>query len=318
MLKSYAAYNTEEDIRKKSSSGGIFSLLANEIIERSGAVYGVSMSDDCYSAEFIRVTSKDALARLRSSKYFQAKVGRTFLNVKQDLETGMQVLFSGTGCQINGLKCFLGKEYDNLICVDVVCHGVPSPDLWKRYALYQEAKYGKLTFVNFRCKDDGWKNFGLKENALLIPKSKDAFLQMFLSNYCLRPSCYECRAKQMKLADLSIADLWGIEQLAPDFDDGHGCSWVIARSLKGEELLKSIESKMVIKEIPYEKVLVFNSPESKSVGRPVERENFFTNLNTKSFDWMIKKYGKDSLIVRAKRKVKKIVKKLCVRGGGKK
>ena len=142
-LKVYACYNTDMDVRLNSSSGAVFSSLAEYVLEQQGVVYGVAISEDCYSAEFISVTSKEQLTKLRGSKYLQAKVGNTYRLVKGDLVSGKLVLFSGTGCQVNGLKKFLGKEYNNLICVDVICHGAPSPALWRKYAIYQEQKNGR-------------------------------------------------------------------------------------------------------------------------------------------------------------------------------
>lgn len=115
----------------------------------------------------------DGLIWLRGSKYLQARVGNTYKQVKDDLLAGKLVLFSGTGCQVNGLKSFLGKDYDNLLCVDVICHGAPSPALWKRYAEYQEKKNrGKLMEINFRCKDDSWTDFGMKEVLADIPRGE--------------------------------------------------------------------------------------------------------------------------------------------------
>lgn len=148
MLESYAAYNADLSIRMKSSSGGVYSLIAESVLKCNGIIYGVAMTEDCYSAQFIRVSDKNALDQLRGSKYFQAKIGNTFTRIKNDLESGKIVLFTGTGCQVNGLKCFLGKEYKNLVCVDVICHGVPSSKLWKEYVIFQERKYGKLQSVN--------------------------------------------------------------------------------------------------------------------------------------------------------------------------
>lgn len=141
-LKAYACYNTDRYLRLSSSSGAVFSSLAEFVFEQNGVVYGVAMSEDCYSAEFISVTNREGLLRLRGSKYMQAKVGDTFKKVKEDLLSGKIVLFTGTGCQVNGLKAFLNRNYENLICVDVICHGVPSPALWKKYVLYQEEKNG--------------------------------------------------------------------------------------------------------------------------------------------------------------------------------
>ena len=243
-IKVYAGYNMNQDVRLSSSSGAIFSLLAENVLFQKGTVYGVKMSDDCYSAVFTRVTDIDGLIWLRGSKYLQAKVGNTYKQVKDDLLAGKLVLFSGTGCQVNGLKNFLGKEYDNLLCVDVICHGAPSPALWKEYAEYQEKKNGgKLKGINFRCKDDSWTDFGMKEvlaeipqdeeKQLYISKDKDSYMQMFLRDYCLRPSCYDCAAKKVKMADLTIADFWGINDVAPEMNDGNGTSLILIRTDKG-------------------------------------------------------------------------------------
>lgn len=139
IMNTYAAYSKDEKLRLSSSSGAIFSLLAEQVINLGGTVYGVAMSQDCTSAEFIRVDKEDALSKLRGSKYLQAKIGNAYQQVKKDLESGLTVLFSGTGCQVNGLIGFLGKKYGNLYCVDVICHGVPSPRLWEKYVQYIES-----------------------------------------------------------------------------------------------------------------------------------------------------------------------------------
>ena len=141
-MECYAAFNKNEDIRMKSSSGGLFSLFASEVINNSGVVYGVRMSEDNYSTVYDRATNEQELEVLRGSKYLQPKIHDTYIKVKNDLDNGIYVLFTGTGCQINGLKNFLRKDYDNLICVDVICHGTPSPKLWKEYLVYQENKRG--------------------------------------------------------------------------------------------------------------------------------------------------------------------------------
>ena len=140
-MKSYAAYYDNDEVRLNSSSGGIFSVIASKF----DVVYGVSLTEDCYEAIFKR--SVENVDSLRGSKYLQAKMGDTFKEVKKDLNEGKLVLFSGTGCQINGLKLFLGKDYDNLFCLDIICHGAPSPLLWKEYLKYQEKQYG-----DFKCK----------------------------------------------------------------------------------------------------------------------------------------------------------------------
>lgn len=243
--KVYACYNKDKDVRLSSSSGAVFSSLAEYVLNKNGIIYGVAMSEDCYSAEFIAVTDQNGLSKLRGSKYLQAKVGDIFKKVKEELQADRLVLFTGTGCQVNGLKKFLGKDYGNLICMNVICHGAPSPKLWKKYAQYQENNNGgKLKEINFRCKDENWTNFGMKEvlrdipvdsvKKLYISKDKDPYMQMFLRDYCLRPSCYDCLAKKQKMADLTIADFWGINDVAPEMNDEMGTSLVLIRTDKGQ------------------------------------------------------------------------------------
>lgn len=330
-LKVYACYNTDKDVRLSSSSGAVFSSLAENVLEQQGVVYGVAMSEDCYSAEFICATSKEHLTKLRGSKYLQAKVGNTYKLVKEDLMAGKLVLFSGTGCQVNGLKSFLGKEYENLICVDVICHGAPSPALWQKYATYQEQKNGgKLKVINFRCKDEGWTDFGMKEICKSIPddetkklyvsKDRDAYMQMFLRDYCLRPSCYECTAKKVKMSDLTIADFWGINDVAPEMNDGMGTSLVLIRTEKGKDVFEKIDGYMKLKEVSYEEGVRGNPAEYKSCARPMQRNTFFDDMQSMSYEELEKKYAapiKVSLVTRAKRKTKKTIKSLLrVIGGG--
>lgn len=329
--KVYACYSKNKDVRLRSSSGGVFSSLAEYVFNKKGVVYGVTMSEDCYSAEFARVTDMAGLVRLRGSKYIQAKVGNAYKQVKDDLLAGRIVLFSGTGCQVNGLKNFLGKEFDKLICVDVICHGTPSPALWKKYAEYQEKKNdGKLKGINFRCKDDSWIDFGMKEvlnnipqgneKKLYISKDKDSYMQMFLRNYCLRPSCYECIAKRKKEADLTIADFWGIKAVVPEMSDGMGTSLVLIRTDKGQTVFDDISDTLKIKEVSYESGVKGNPAEYKSCARPSQRDTFFEDMQTMSFEELEVKYAapiKHSFKARAKRKVKDAAKYILrIIGGG--
>ena len=329
--KVYACYNKDREARLSSSSGAVFTALADYVLNKDGIVYGVAMSEDCYSANFIAVTDEFGMKRLRGSKYLQAKVGNTFAKVKENLQDGKTVLFTGTGCQINGLKNFLGKDYDNLICVDVICHGVPSPTLWKKYVEYQEERNaGKLKGINFRCKDNGWSDFGMKEvlkeipereeKKLYIPKDKDAYMQMFLRNYCLRPSCYECIAKKENKSDLTIADFWGIEEVAPEMSDGMGTSLALIRTDKGAKVFEKIKKNLKLKEVTYEEGVRFNPAEYKSCVRPSQRNTFFHDMRAISFDELEKKYAapvKYSLTIRTKRKIKHLIKSILqVMGGG--
>lgn len=328
-VSAYACYNQNREVRMRSSSGAIFSLLAEQILSENGIVYGVSMAEDCYSAEFLRVETREKLSYLRGSKYMQAKVGDTFRSVRDDLLLGTKVLFTGTGCQINGLKGYLDKNYENLICVDVICHGAPSPALWKKYAEYQEKRSGgKLRQVNFRCKDDGWMDFGMKEvladiaqgkaKWLYISKDEDPYMQMFLRDYCLRPSCYNCIAKQIKMADLTIADFWGINDVAPEMNDGNGTSLVLIRTGKGMRVFETISDKLKLKEVAYEDGVRCNPAEYRSCCRPLQRNTFFKDMEVMRFEELEKQYAspiKVTLKTKVKRKIKNTI-KLALRIGG--
>lgn len=305
----YAAYTTDKAVRFNSSSGGLFTIMALEVLNQSGIVYGVGMTDDCYSSEYKRVVNADDLKSLQGSKYIQSNIGGTFNTVKNDLENGREVLFSGTGCQVNGLKAFLQKDYSNLICVDVVCHGVPSEELWKKYVLSKERSNGKLKSVNFRCKEHNWENFGMKENQLFISKDVDSYMRFFLDNNSLRPSCYNCRAKSYKQSDITIADFWGIKDVAPDMFDGKGTSLVIVRSDIGASLFDCIKNQLRAKQVSYEEGVAGNSPEYISVYKPVSRSDFYTDMNQMSFSRLERKYNPFmSYKYRTKQLIKKILK----------
>lgn len=320
VISTYAAYSKDEQVRLASSSGAIFSLLAEQVLHYSGVIYGVAMTQDCKSAEFCRIDNYNELAKLRGSKYLQAKMGNVYQQVQADLETGKKVLFSGTGCQVNGLKGFLRKDYDNLFCVDVICHGVPSPKLWKAYVLFGEKKENsRLIDVNFRCKKNGWSDYGINKkygnsNEVYTSKNQDPYMLMFLKDYCLRPSCYECMAKKYKRSDITIADFWGIDDVLPQMNDGKGVSLILVRSKQGKKLLSQIQSKIVMANVSYEEGISKNRSEYTSVKRPPERETFFQDLALYQFEDMEKKYAISpsfSLKVKIENRIKKVFKICC-------
>ena len=202
--------------------------------------------------------------------------------------------------------------------------------MWREYAQYQEKKSGgKLKGINFRCKDESWTDFGMKEVLENIPedsvkkfyisKDKDPYMQMFLRDYCLRPSCYECVAKKEKLSDLTVADLWGIKEAAPEMNDGLGTSLVLIRTKKGQEIFNYISDEMKLKEVTYEAGVKWNPAEYKSCIRPSQRDTFFDDMHTMSFEELEGKYAapiKYSLKTRIKRKVKKTIKSMLRVIGG--
>lgn len=317
VLNTYAAYAQSQELKMSSSSGAIFSLLAESVLNQDGVVYGVAMSKDCTAAEFIRVDDRNDLPKLRGSKYLQAKMGKTYQSVKADLQVGIEVLFSGSGCQVNGLKAFLGKEYKNLFCLDVICHGVPSPALWRKYVEHKEKEYGgKVVSVNFRCKDESWMDFDMKEidenqEQVYLSKDKDLYMQMFLRDYCLRPSCYACEARKVRCSDITIADFWGIDNVAPEMNDGKGTSLVLVRTEKGKKIFNQIADSMVVKEVSYEDGVKGNPAEYKSPARPPQRDTFFSDMSTLSFFDMECKYAAP-LPVPLKRKIKRLIKKIIL------
>ncbi len=309
-MKTYAAYAKDDNLRIHSSSGAMFSLFSEYILSKNGVVYGVQMSDDCKSAEFARAVNIEELLPMRSSKYIQARLGNTFKNVKFDLESGKNVLFTGVGCQINGLKSFLGKDYPNLYCIDVVCHGVPSSKLWRQYVSYLEESYrANMISVNFRCKE---KVSRADQHVLYSPKRENQFMRIFMSDVCLRPSCYECHAKTTRTSDITIADFWGIKDVVPEMADGKGVSLVLTRSDKGEKLFAEIQSCIFAKEVTYEEGVRKNPSEYSSCVKPLERDDFFKDINVSSFETIAAKYGGT---VQVSFKVKRILKNFLIKIG---
>lgn len=285
VLGCYVGYARDGKIRACSSSGGIFSLLAAEVLRLGGVLYGAAV-DEGQMVRHIRVDSLSGLHLLRGSKYLQSEVGDTFSEAKSDLEAGRYVLYSGTACQIAGLKQLLMKDYEKLYTVDVLCHGVPSPIVWKKYLEWQGKRSGgRVTQSFFRNKEHGWKKYALE---LLFDNSgryvkihgEDIFMQMFLENICLRPSCHECRFKDLNRgSDLTIGDAWGVELVDPEMDDDKGTSVIITHSPKGEGILEEILPDIRMHKVDVERILPPSADSRKSVAAHPRRESFFRALN---------------------------------------
>lgn len=197
------------------------------------------------------------------------------------------MLYSGTACQIEALKNILGREYDNLITIDILCHGVPSPKLWKKYLDYQEKQAGAaVRKISFRDKSNGWRLFSVKlefDNGKEYCKdlNEDIFMQMFLKNICLRPSCHDCRFKDInRNSDITIGDFWGVENVLPELDDDRGISVVLIHSDKGRELIQKIAGESQIKHVETDKALPPSADSRRSVPMHKKREMFFNNIDT--------------------------------------
>lgn len=295
-MKSYAAKTKDNIVREQSSSGGIFSILAKKTIEEEGIVFGAAFAENFYTLKHIMVDKLEDVEPLRGSKYFQSDISEAYILAKEHLKQGKRVLFSGTPCQIAGLNAFLKKKYDNLITVEVVCHGVPSPLFWKKYIETLEHKNkSKIVKVNFRAKNEGWKLFGLEEKyesgkSHFLNLKKNFYLKTFLHDLCLRPSCYKCKTRCV--ADLILGDLWGSQEIVPEMDDDKGLSLVLCNSKKGEVFWKTINSDIEYLEINLEQAEKYNPSIHTSVLQPKEREDFFNDLNMLSFERLENKYRK--------------------------
>ena len=305
----YACYNADEKIRLESSSGGVFTLIAEQVINNNGVVFGAAFEDD-FSVIHSYVTEKDKLWAFRGSKYVQSEIGLTYCQAKEFLQQGRQVLFSGTPCQIGGLKSFLGQDYDNLFCIDIVCHGVPSPKVWQKYVSYRENYAGApARRIAFRRKDEGWKRYSVSflfnnNTEYLQILHQDLYMQAFLKDICLRPSCHACQFKTVnRESDLTLADFWGIQNVLPEMDDDKGTSFVIIHSEKGKQLFERIQRSLVSHEVDVWQGIQYNSAMIRSAKRHPHRDEFFEQLDHKRIDILIRRLCRDKFPVRIKRKL---------------
>ncbi|MCD7890252.1 MAG: Coenzyme F420 hydrogenase/dehydrogenase, beta subunit C-terminal domain [Ruminococcus sp.] len=306
----YAVKHKNFDIRMASRSGGIFTALSDAILRRNGVVYGCVQTDD-FMAAHVRAGNADGRDKMRGSKYIQSSMGDVFQQVRNDLKRGRQVLFSGTSCQVSGLKSFLGESYDNLICVDIVCRGVPSPLVWQEYLNYQSARNGECVSVDFRNKVDfGWK----AHIETMIFKTSDgsskkvsspAYKTLFHEKKILRPCCYKCPYKDViHPGDITIADYWGIEKAAPDFSDNRGVSLVLINNDRGGELFDSVSGDVEMRSCRIEDSMQPALVEPWKM--PHDREKFWCDFYTKSFELIVKKYGGEDFKAKVKRGFRKV------------
>ncbi len=309
-LKVYAAKNRDLQERIQSSSGGMFLPLAREVLRQGGQVFGVEFSEDFRSARHACASDADGVKRFSGSKYIQSDTGRTYSMTKMFLENGVPVLYSGTPCQIAGLRKFLRKDYENLYTVDLVCHGVPSPGIWRRY-MDETAPEGTAS-VNFRDKVTGWKRFSLvmkdSSGKVLFSQREDenVFMDGFLKNLYLRPSCYLCPARKGRSgSDLTIADYWHLKKTLPDFDDNTGVGLVLVNTAKGARLFDSVDFERV--ETPYAPASAGN-PAIENDFRPLKgREAFFRKaVRAKRIVPLIRKYTRDPFALRLRKRLKKL------------
>lgn len=312
----YAAQNKHEEIRMSSSSGGVFTLLAERALEKGGVVFGAALTEDCEVRHIAAETSAD-LAKLRGSKYLQSSMGDAYQKAKVFLQDGRAVLFTGTACQICGLRSFLGRDYENLLCQDIVCYGVPSPGAWRRYIGELQKKEGrKLRCVNFRNKTTGWRTYSVTYqyedgSERTIPSANDPFLRGFLDNLYLRRSCENCQCKNSE-ADITIGDCWGLERLVPEMDDERGTSAVLVHTKKGAEAFKAIEDQIVYRQVDYERIVERNRAIYASARRNKKRKCYFSQQD-EPFEKTIDKLTKVTFFTRWKLRIRALLRRLLHR-----
>lgn len=301
--KAYYAFASDEQICKSSSSGGLFSLIAAQILEQGGVVFGAGY-DESFRVCHRRIDSLDQIPLLRTSKYVQSDTLQTFRETEDLLKAGRKVLFAGTPCQIAALKQFLAKDYDALYTQDIICHGVPSPGVWTEYLRQMHQK--PIQSVSFRDKTLGWNDFGMKicyedGTSYFKKATEDPFERAFLANLILRPSCYQCQYKTVeRVSDITLADYWGVEAVHPELKDQQGVSLVLTHTQKGEALLNAASQQAVIHETDLQKATTMNHATTHSVHWHRNRETFFDDYRNKPLDELVKKCLKPTAKQRAK------------------
>ena len=316
--RAYACYNKNINVRMNSSSGGIFYLFAQTVIRAGGVVFGARFNGD-WEVEHGWFEEIKDISSYMQSKYVQSDVGDTYQTAKKFLESGRSVLYSGTPCQISGLKTFLGKEYSNLMTIDFICHGVPSPMIWRRYL--SEISAGKvIKSISFRDKTEGWMDFSLKidyQDGSVYRKTlrEDVYMQGFLQDLYLRPSCYECSFRGIKRdSDITLADFWNGQKMLPNMVDNKGTSVLLVHTEKGEKILEDINAEIEICEVPLEFVKSTNSAIEKSCEMNPKRMKFYASIH-KGMIKAIKRQTQVLMWVRIKRKIKRLLKYLNSRLG---
>lgn len=298
----YVGFNNNEEERLNASSGSIFSLVANYVLENNGIVIGAAF-DENNVLKHIAISNKNELVKLKKSKYVQSDLNNIFKSVKDNAET-KKVLFVGTPCQVAGLKSFLRKDYGNLICIDIICHGVPSPKLFSKYIQELESSNNdKVVNYDFRDKSTGWDTYS---NNIIFTKSNiknlsknNPYMNLFLSDVALRESCYDCNFKLgNKHSDITLGDFWGVKKYYPEMYNKSGVSCIIVNTEKGKEIIESIKNDITYKKCDINEILSGNPSLKVSSKKPKNREQFFNDIENLTINELSNKYKKKSSLLK--------------------
>ena len=280
--KCYVGYHKDSNERLNASSGSIFSLIAEYILDNKGIVIGAAFDKDNH-LKHIAIEKKEDLDPLRKSKYLQSDLNHIFSYIKEQLKS-RKVLFVGTPCQVAGLKAFI-KNNDNLMTIDLFCHGVPSPKLFKKYIEeLEEENDDKLINYDFRDNSTGWDTYSnkatFKTKEVRTDRRNNEYMKLFLSDIALRESCYNCNFKLgNKYSDITLGDFWGIKNYYPEMYNKEGVSAIIINSEKGRKVFDKINEKLESKKCQLSEIIKGNEALVNSAKKPKNRDDFFNGLD---------------------------------------
>ena len=328
----HAACNQDDAVLASSSSGGVFTALAERVIKDGGAVYGAAFRKDI-SVAHMRAETLDEIAAFRGSKYVQSDCSDTFTAAKKDLEAGRPVLFSGSPCQIAGFRQFLGKDYEKLLLVDTTCHSVPSPKVWAKFLTDTESQYNsKICGINFRDKRTGWEKYQMciqldDGRELLYPRSQNPYMEAFLRGLISRRSCAHCPFKgQNRASDLTLSDFWGVQTAFPEAYQKEGTSLVLVQSEKGHAAFSAVCDQLNAKPTDVTAALQGNPAYYVSSVPHARRDECFGKMDQQPFSALVEQClaptpgeiarmkWEQSLPFRAVRKAKRIIRTLLQSG----
>lgn len=295
--KIIAAQYKDTDILLKSSSGGIFSAVADFVLSNSGYVAGCIFSDT-FKAIHVLTNNKELVEKMRGSKYVQSNLNDVYLKIQIRLNEGRLVLFTGTPCQVDGLRCFLKREYDNLITVDLICHGVPSQKLLDNYLESVSKQNGEILDIRFRDKElNGWSSQGSitfsNKTKKISPFNNSYYNYYYIQNNVSRKCCYSCNySGNKRTGDLTIGDYWNISEEFPKLDTSLGFSAVLINTEKGRKIIDDISDKLVIFNSSFESVVKGNGNLRSPVKMPESRKVVYSLISEQGYDSVANKYCK--------------------------
>lgn len=310
--RAYLVQHKNEIIRLDSSSGGAFTAIGSLVLEKGGVVFGTAY-DDFFHVHHTYVENVYDLKKFRNSKYVQSDMGDSFIQAKQFLNAGRWVCFSGTPCQIEGLSKYLGRQYDRLVLVDVVCHGIPSPLIWDKYLEYQKTDVDKPDNIRFRDKYYGYKYSTMSiirngKNIYHAGSQLDPMLRAFFSDICDRPSCYSCPfKKRYRVSDLTIWDCFSVYDFDKNMDDDKGTTRLLCHTKKGQRIVHEMQKNIRCKEVLPDKLVTGVKEMYESVKLNPKREQFMKDALNLSGHELFAHYFPITLNVKIKTYVRKLL-----------